>query len=198
MIIRPVKIAALLIALACGACSHPITIAPDLKGMARNDSGDRINKRVGYFIPPSDKVARVTTSGGGGDKVEYAPYGDLEPALYRTLSNVFAGVYPIKDMKDAAFLKANDIRYVFQPTITTDSSSRNIIFWAPTDFTVTIHCTALDSNIRQVWSTSVSAANDLVSVNEVNRDFGLAGRLAAKNALAKLEAELRQAPQFRD
>jgi hypothetical protein len=197
------KIVALILALVCSACAHPIKIAPDLAELKR-DAGPagrpgeaRIQKNVGYYISDADRERRVETPGGGGDKVSYTPYADLEAGIHRVLSSIFAKVSVIKETPGPEVMKANGINYIFTPSIRTGSSSRNIMFWPPTDFTVTIECSAVDSTGAQIWSQTVSADGGLTSVNSTIHEHGLAGRRAAENALKKLQAAIVEAPAFR-
>jgi len=44
----------------------------------------------------SDLIADAATAGGGGDKVQYKPYKDMETGFYKMLSNVFAQVTKTK------------------------------------------------------------------------------------------------------
>jgi hypothetical protein len=188
---------ALSIAVVCGGCAHPITIAPDLARITPDQTQQKIEKSVGYFISEQNKALRVTTPGGGGDSVEYAPYADLESGLYRVLSNVFGSVHMIKDTKDQAFLDSKNITWVFTPTITTNSSSRNSFFWPPTDFSVTLDCAAANAAKVEVWKTSIKADNDVIAVKEILKEHGLAGKSAATKALSQLQTQLQTAPEFR-
>lgn len=188
---------ALSVAVLCGGCAHPITIAPDLTRLTPDNAQPKIEKSVGYYISEQNKALRVTTPAGGGDSVEYAPYADLEPGLYRVLSNVFSAAYVVKDVKDLAFLQSKNIAWVFTPTLTTNSSSRNSFFWPPTDFSVTIDCTAADASQQQVWQTTVKADGDLIAVKEILKDHGLAGKSAAAKALTQFQGRLQAAPEFR-
>lgn len=179
-------------------CAHPITIAPDMSKLVRDEAAKpRVETQVGYFISEQNRALRVKTPAGGGDFVEYAPYADLETGLYRVLSNVFTNVHVVKNVQDKEFLTSKNISYLFTPTLTTTSSSRNSFFWPPTDFTVTIDCVAADDQTQQVWKTSVQEGNDVVAVKDTLADHGLAGKKAAEKALKKLQAELEAAPVFR-
>lgn len=186
------------VALICGACAHPITIAPDLDKVTADQSQPRIEKSVGYFISEKNKALRVTTPAGGGDSVEYAPYEDLEPGFYRVLSNVFSAVHVVKDPKDQAFLESKNITWIFTPTLTTSSSSRNSFFWPPSDFSITIDCMAVDSEQREVWKTTVKAESELIAMKEILKEHGLAGKSASGNALRMLQKQLQSAPEFRE
>jgi hypothetical protein len=185
------------LALGCAACAHPIDISPDVSRLPRNEAKQKIEKKVAYVIAPSDRTKKVKTAGGGGDSVEYAPYQAVESGLYLVLADTFAGVYPMSDAKDQSFIRTNEISYVFVPTITTTSSSRNAFFWPPTDFSLTIECVAFDISGGQVWRSTVNGEGGLIPVKEVISDFGLAGRRAAQDALLKLSKEIDQEPVFR-
>ncbi|HLO78001.1 MAG TPA: hypothetical protein VK196_16220 [Magnetospirillum sp.] len=194
---RVPRLLAVGLVLVCGACSHPIVIAPDLSQLPRQDGASKVDKKVGLHIPRDKRELRVKTPGGGGDNVDYTPYADLEPGLYRTLSNVFSLVVMVDDPHNSERLKMDGITYVFTPAITTTSSSRNIMFWPPTDFSVTIACTATDSGASVVWSSSVAGDGGLIPVSDILKDFGLAGRRASANSLLRLESEIRAASIFR-
>lgn len=182
---------------ALAGCAHSISIAPDTSKIGGDQSTPRIQTQVGYFISAKDRVQQVVTPAGGGDSVKYVPYADLEPGLARVLSNVSAGVHVVKDLQDKQFLEDKDIRFVFIPTITTESSSRNNFFWPPTDFTVSLECLATDGQSREVWKKTVRAEGGLIAVKQTFSDQGIAGRRAAENASKLLQTELEAAPVFR-
>ena len=191
----PIMLLVALVALA--GCAHDITIAPNMDNLPRSEAAPKIPKKVGYFIADADRTKMVTTPGGGGDNVQYKLYGDLEPGLYRVLSNVFTGVSIVHDRSDIRALTDSGVSLVFTPVITTTSSSRNIMFWAPTDFSVTITCTAVDANGKQIWETTVTGTNELTSVSTVIHDSGITGRQATEAALKKLQKALETAPELR-
>ncbi len=181
----------------CSGCAHQVDIAPNLTVLTNENASPKIDKAVGYYISKESRALSVTTRAGGGDSVKYTPYADLEPGLNLVLSKVFTATYPVEDINDQAFLQSKNIAWVFTPTITTTSSSRNAFFWPPTDFSVTINCIATDNNQQQVWNNTVQADGDLIAVKEILKDHGLAGRSAAENALIKLQSELVTSPVFR-
>src|SRR5215475_5579305 len=121
-------------------CAHQIVITPDLSSIER-PSAAPIDKKVGYYISGADRAAMVTTAGGGGDKVSYYPYKELEPALQKVLFNVFRDVQSLDSAHDAAYLSQHGIAYVFTPTIKTTSSSSGVFTWMPTHFEVQLTCT---------------------------------------------------------
>jgi hypothetical protein len=184
-------------ALALGGCAHPITITPDLAKLPTESSQAKIDKAVGYYISEQNRALKVVTPAGGGDKVEYAPYADLESGLYRVLYNTFSAAYPVKYLQDQAFLKSKNIAWVFTPTITTNSSSRNSFFWPPTDFSVTIDVVSTDAAQQPVWKETIKADNDVIAVKDTLKEHGLAGRVAAEKALKMLQEKIQAAPEFR-
>src|SRR5262245_13572529 len=108
-----------------GACAHNIVITPETRSLPPSPTGV-IDRKVGYYIPSADYDAQVTTPGGGGDKVTYKPYKELEPALQRVLFNTFREVQRVNSL-DAAQLHSDGVTLVFQPKYQTDSSSGNIL-----------------------------------------------------------------------
>src|SRR5215472_12399664 len=93
------RIVVVSLALICGACAHSITIVPDAATLG-DQLPMKIDKLVGYYISPENHAKKVETAAGGGDKVAYSPYADLEPGLNKVLSNVFTQVVAIKDLND--------------------------------------------------------------------------------------------------
>ncbi len=186
----------LVLILSVSGCAHKIDIVPTMTSITKGPSSPVIDTAVGYYISAENRALEVTTRAGGGDSVKYTPYADLEPGLNLVLSNVFSATYRIENINDMDFIREKNITWIFTPTIMTTSSSRNAFFWPPTDFTVTINCIATDNNQLQVWNSTVQADGDLIPVSEILKDFGLAGRSAAANALRKLLDELIAAPVF--
>ncbi|WP_321777167.1 hypothetical protein [Sulfurimonas sp.] len=62
-------------------CSHKISISPSLEDIRETKVEKKVDVNVGYYISKHNKQLKVTTSGGGGDKVEYTPYKDTEGAF---------------------------------------------------------------------------------------------------------------------
>jgi hypothetical protein len=181
----------------CSGCAHQVDIAPNLAVLTDMSTSPKIDKAVGYYIPEEKRALSVTTPAGGGDSVKYTPYADLEPGLNLVLSNVFTATYKVEDINDQTFLQSKNIAWIFTPTITTASSSRNAFFWPPTDFKVTINCIATDDAQQQVWNHTVQADNNLMAVKEILKDYGLAGRSAGENSLILFQNDLLASPVFR-
>ncbi|HEV2981455.1 MAG TPA: hypothetical protein VGX51_08485 [Solirubrobacteraceae bacterium] len=188
------KCCVLLAVLALAGCAHQIVITPELRSLQL--SGSPIDKKVGYYISAADMETEVTTAGGGGDKVAYHPYKELEPALQKVLFNLFRDVQRVNSFNDASLLKQQGIAYVFVPTIRTESSSSGVFTWMPTHFVVLLSCTAYDDNAQRIWSGNFSGTGE-AEFSELKADFSAAAHKASLAAFRQLEDALSQAPEFR-
>ena len=180
--------------LALGACAHPITIIPDTSRIPAAMTS-RVPRNAAYYIADADRDVQVTTPGGGGDKVSYFPVRDLEHGLFRVLSSVFDRVYALPALDDRTFLTSRNIAFVFEPTITTESSG-SVLFWPPTDFKISIACRAYDLERKLIWEKTV-VGQGRTSAWEVTKDFSLAANRAAEDALKQLQDALVAEPLFR-
>jgi hypothetical protein len=176
-------------------CAHPISMNPDLASV-QSKAITPINKKVGYYISDANRALEVTTAGGGGDKVRYFPYRDIEPGLYKALAEVFTGVAKIKNPQDAGDLSRNDISLVILPELSTTSSSPSPLTWPPTQFTVTLACTVTDPAGRAVHKLSVTG-NGSAEFDEFKTNFSLAAVRATNDALSRLIKALGEAPELR-
>lgn len=183
----------LLASLYVAGCAHPMNIKPDVQALAPVNA--RIEKNVGLYISAADRELEVTSAGGGGDKVRYHPYADMETGLYKALGNVFASVTVLSSPNDAAAITRHSLSYIVQPTITTTSSSTGIFTWPATHFTVQVDCKVTDAAGQQVAVVSSTGVGDANS-GEVLHHFSIAGERAAQDALDKLETALLQAPEL--
>ena len=168
-------------------CAHQIQLNPDMSALA--ESKNKINQAVGYHISEEDRSKKVTTPGGGGDKVSYVPYKDTETALYTVLSNKFSDVYLVKSMQDETFIKENEIKLIFIPDIITNSSSDSLFTWPPTKFMVELEVKAVDHAGNIVWEKLVSTEGH-AEFDEFKSDFSLSARRATEKAFMKLAQEL--------
>jgi hypothetical protein len=176
-------------------CAHPIVITPDVTRLDARGIKP-IDANVGYFIGPDDRDRQVVTPGGGGDTVAYYPYKELEPGLFRVLSNVFRRAYPLASTNDAAMLSAKDISFVLIPSIKTDSSSESVFTWPPTKFRVELSCRAVDRGGQVVWDGRVVGDGE-ATYEEFVTDMPLAARRASLSALTALQNELNAAASLR-
>lgn len=177
-------------------CAHPIDIAPKMSTLEQGATSKKIAKNVGYYISPEDRGREVTTPGGGGDKVTYFPYRDLEPGLFKMLLNNFQDVQVLKSLDDRNLVASKKISYVIVPRIETTSSSGSAFTWPPTDFTVSLECRALSPNGDVIWQTTAKGEGK-ATFSEFKSDFSLAGRRASEQALLELEKQLRSSPLAR-
>jgi hypothetical protein len=190
-------LASLLALTLLSGCAHPILIGPDNTKLPTTSSSlSPKTLSVGYFISDADRARRVITPGGGGDKVEYAPYKDLEPGLFRVLGNVFTDVHVLKSPDDKAYIVAKGIKLILRPTINTNSSSPSPFTWPPTNFEVLIDVQAVDAAGTTVWKTTVSGKGQ-AEFSEFKSDFGLAAKRASEAALTNLQAALVASPMVR-
>ena len=168
------------------ACAHPIGIGP-LETPVRNEAG--LNpKKVAYVMTDADRTREVITPGGGGDKVSYFPYRDLEKSIRDALRSVYSDVFVVKAASDAEAIKAHGVSYVFTPTITTTSESPSLFTWPPTKFGIDLSCAVTDAQGQRVTDLRVQA-NGTAEFSEFMKDFGLAGRRAS----GQLSEQLKQA-----
>ena len=89
---------AVLVAL-LSACAHPISVTAE-KTPERVET-QLIPKKVAYAMSDTERGKEVVTPGGGGDKVSYYPYRDLEKAIRDALRSVYQDVVVVRSAKDA-------------------------------------------------------------------------------------------------
>ena len=188
-----ISLCALLLTL-LGACAHPIGISP-LETPTRNEAALNA-KKVAYVMTDSDRAKEVTTAGGGGDKVSYFPYRDLEKVIRDALRAVYSDVFVIKSASDTEAIKTYGVSYVFVPEIMTTSDSPSLLTWPPTKFGIDLTCRVTDAEGKAI--TQVRAqGNGTAEFSEFMKDFGLAGRRAATLVSEQLKQEVMVNPQLR-
>jgi hypothetical protein len=171
-----------------GGCAHSIVITPDAAKLGAPTAKLSANK-VGYYISDEERTRKVITPGGGGDKVEYAPYKELEAGIYRVLNNVFSSVDQLKTENDKAFIADKKISFVMRPKITTNSSSSSPFTWPPTDFDVIIEIKATDNTGKVIWQDTVIGKGK-AEFSEFKSDFALSAKRASEAALIELQKKL--------
>jgi hypothetical protein len=184
------------ICIALFGCAHPISMVAD-RDAIKSGALAPINKNVGYAMSDASRALEVTTPGGGGDKVRYFPYRDLEPALYQALSVTFTDVTKLKDAKDIASVKASGIALLITPEIATTSSSSSALTWPPTKFTVTLICTITDVNGQTVDTVRVTGDGQ-AEFAEFKSNFSLAAVRASNDVVTKLVQALRESKALRE
>ena len=190
------RIAAIAAVLLLVGCAHPISMAPKMSVFDDKQPTQKISKNIGYYISVDDRAREVTTPGGSGDTVRYFPYKDLEPGLYKMLSNSFNDVYVVKSLDDRTFLTERKIAYVLIPKIETTSSSSSAFTWPPTDFIVSLECRAISLAGDVVWKTTAKGEGR-ATFSEFKSDFSLSARRASEQALLQLQKQIGESPLAR-
>ncbi|SOY97481.1 putative lipoprotein [Cupriavidus taiwanensis] len=188
------RCAAVAALIALAGCAHPIQIATD-KSAPATPAEKKVDKNIGFVLPDALLTKEVTTPGGGGDKVSYLPYRDLEVPLYSTLSNVFANATKLKAPDDRAMIDKAQLAYILTPEITTDSSSDSALTWPPTRFTINLTCTVTDLNGKVVFKKVVTGQGN-AEFSEFKRNFSLSAQRASENMLSNLQKALSEAPEL--
>ena len=186
---------ALVAVMFASGCAHMINITPPANTISA-EGITKIDKTVGYYISKEQRALLVTSKGGGGDKVTFHPYAELEPTLNQVLSNTYTKVVSLAAINDKAELESKKIEYVFAPVITTTSSSSSALTWPPTNFTVTIACTAANGSGANVWNSTVTGSGEAVFA-DFKHDFSLAARRASKDAFNQLQKGIVAAPALK-
>lgn len=161
-------------------CTHQIQISPDLS-VIRSESTTKSSTNVGYYISPADLNTEVESPGGGGDDISYFPYKDTETALKTILAQKFNKVYGLKSKDNDPIIENKNIKFIFSPKITTDSSSESAFTWPPTDFTIELTCIAYSANGKQIWKETVIGKGH-AEYGEFMSDFSLSAQRASQLA----------------
>lgn len=177
-------------------CAHPIVISPNIEKIGQNTVTPPINNNVAYYIAEDVRTKEVITPGGGGDKVSYQPYRDIETAFYKMLSTVFSNVTKLKTLNDVDAISKNNVSYIITPVIVTDSSSPSPLTWPPTKFSAELTCNITDAAGNPVLSAKVSGEG-AAEFDEFKKDFAMSGKRATENALLKMQRALSTAPELR-
>jgi len=155
-----------------------------------------IPKNIGLYISPADRAKEVTTPGGGGDKVSYHPYADMETGLYKVLGNTFQSVDSLSTLSDVNTIAKHSLTLIAIPEITTTSSSSGVFTWMATDFTVQLSCRFTDLAGREVATIS-STGTGHAEFSVLKSDFSVAGERASRDALEKFQAAVLQSEALR-
>ena len=172
-------------------CTHPMTMKPDITGLAMPAGATVIAKNVGLHISPANRAKEVTTPGGGGDNVSYHPYADIETGLYKVFGNTFQNVDLLNSLSDVNSIAKHTLTMVAIPEITTTTSSKGFFTWMATDFTVQLSCKFTDVAGREITTVSSTGSGHAVFA-ELKSDFSVAGERASRDALDKLQAAILQ------
>jgi len=179
-------------------CSHNITLSPDygeteIINQEMNLEPPK-NFSVAYYISPENKKSIVTTPGGGGDSITYTPYKDLNGVIYNALTAHFSDVYSLKSLDNKKFIKKKEIRYIFTPTIKTDSYSDSSFTWPPTQFSIELKTEAVDTNNEVIWSKTIEEEGH-AEYDDFKSDFSLTAKRASQKLYRTLVEELKSFPK---
>ncbi len=169
-------------------CAHPISMNAE-KAPERVES-TLIAKKVAYAMTDADRGKQVTTPGGGGDKVSYFPYRDLEKSIRDALRAVYQEVVVVKSATDSEGIRSAGVEMVFTPDIKTDSSSPSAFTWPPTVFTTEIACIVTDASGQEVGRVQ-AVGNGAAEFGEFKNNFGLSASRSATEVAAKLAEQIR-------
>lgn len=175
-------------------CAHNITINPTDELTSNNTS--LIKKNVAYVLTDADRQKEVTTEGGGGDKVKYFPYRDLEKTLREVLRSIYDGVYVVTSPSDKEAITKYKASFIFTPEISTSSSSPSSFTWPPTKFSIEAILNVTDANGNLLARTKAIGQGQ-AEYSEFKTNFGLAGQRAATDLAKKLETEIRANPKLK-
>lgn len=189
-------VSSLAVLAALTGCAHPIVISPNMEKIEKNAIGQPINKNVAYYIAEDVRTKEVTTPGGGGDKVSYQPYRDIETAFYKMLSNVFANVTKLKTLADVDTISKNNVSYIITPVLTTNSSSPSPFTWPPTKFSAELTCNINDAAGNPVLIAKVTGEGS-AEFEEFKKDFSMSGKRATEDMLVKMQHALSNAAELR-
>lgn len=176
-------LAGLCLAALLGGCAHPISLNSDLSTVTGTGK-DKIDKSVGLYVSAADRARQVEGPGGGGDKVSYFPYRDMEAGIYVALGEAFSKVSKLESTSDPR-IAAEGIHYVITPSLVTTSHSPSLFTWPPTVFTIEITCRIQDAQGKPVTEIRVMG-DGRAEFDEFKSDFSMSAKRAANDALAKL------------
>lgn len=166
-----------------GGCTRSLILRADLVALS-GTAEKKIDKRVGLLLTEADRQLQVTTPGGGGDKVSYFPYRDLEPALYVALSESFASVARVSSLADPK-VAAERLHYVIKPSLKTNSFSDSALTWPPTLFTIELVAIVNDPSGKLVTELRV-VGEGRASFDEFKSQPALSANRAAEDIAKKL------------
>lgn len=187
-------IAALAFAAVLVGCAHPISVGTDT-APARVEA-NLIQKKVAYTMTDAQRAAEAITPGGGGDRISYFPYRDLERSIREALRAVYQDVVVIPSASDAAAIQASGAALVFTPEIRTDSGSPSPFTWPPTYFTTDVSCVVTDPAGVEVTRVKASGRGE-AEFSEFKGEFGLSAKRAATAMAAQLSSEIRKNEKLR-
>lgn len=175
-------------------CAHNINITPEISKIDEAGNTQPLPSKVGYYFE-ENREKEVITPGGGGDKVKYKPYKDIETGFYKMLTNVFDEVHAIDSIQDEDVV-SKDLDYLIGLRVVTNSGSSSAFTWPPTSFSVDLTCKISDSSgAHQVDVRAIGQGE--AEYSEFKSEFSLAAKRAANDALIKMQDYLLTSAELR-
>lgn len=184
----------LLFVFVLAGCAHQINMTADVSQLELTPGVQPIPKSVGYYFV-GNREKMVETAGGGGDKVTYSPYKDIEGGIFKILSNIFKSALPITSDKDVAIGK-NDLSYIMAVEVSTNSSSPSLFTWPPTVFGVNLVASISDGSGQPVTRLLV-IGEGRAEFDEFKSNHSLAANRASVDALKKMQTALLNSPDLK-
>jgi hypothetical protein len=176
---------AVIASLAAGGCAHPISMQADTGTIVGAAKGaPKVDRKVALAITEEQKKREVTTPSGGGDKVSYFPYRDLETGLYLAMSETFTSVSKVSGVNDPK-VKQDGITLVLVPEVTTTTHSPSLLTWPPTVVTIDLAATLKSADDRTLAQFTVKGEGR-AEFDEFKADHSLSAKRAAQDVLKKL------------
>jgi hypothetical protein len=186
---------ALAATLTLGACAHSISIEP---GSLLPTGRPTSNRSVAYVISAADLAREAFDRAPGGDSVNYFPYRDIESGLRQMLQALYAKVVVLRDTGDVAVIQRDDVSLIFMPTLSTQTTRFSPLTWVPTNFSLLISYRVQDVSGREVYHNTAHGDGRAYYTEVIDtRESGLAGRRAAREALAKMREQIESAPELK-
>ncbi|MBI3368973.1 MAG: hypothetical protein HY021_11165 [Burkholderiales bacterium] len=166
-----------------GGCAHPINLGGDVSTLMGTGSG-KVDRKLGLVLTEEQRAREVIGPGGGGDKLRYQPYRDLEPGLYVALSEAFVNVVKVSGATDPK-VQTEGLSFIATPTLATTSYSPSMLTWPPTVFTLEISLSITNTQNKLVADVKVQGEGR-AEFDEFKSNPSLSAKRAAEDALKKL------------
>ena len=185
---------ALAFAAVLAGCAHPINVGTDTA--PPRVEANLVQKKVAYAMTDAQRALQAVTPGGGGDRISYYPYRDLEKSIRDALRAVYQDVVVLKSAADANAVQASGAALVFTPEIKTDSGSPSPFTWPPTYFTTEVSCVVTDPAGVEVTRVKASGRGE-AEFSEFKSELGLSAKRAATNMSTQLAGEIQKNEKLR-
>lgn len=182
---RLLALATLALVFALGGCAHPIQLVPEPNQLVGQGGANKIDRPVVLVVTDAQLSQEVVSPGGGGDKVSYRPYKDLQTGMYIVLGEVFTTARLASGPQDPR-IGTDPATIVVTPTITTTSYSPSLFTWPPTIFTISLEFAFRDTSGARTLATVRVQGEGRAEFDEFKSDFSLSSKRAAQDVLARM------------